>query len=47
MIVAKRPAGKDVALAAIRRGKQGATTVKLGEQATHFEETMLFWRRPA
>ena len=36
-IVAKTPAGKDVAVIVIRRGKQGATTVKLGDQATHFE----------
>jgi PDZ domain len=36
-IVAETPAGKDVAVTVIRRGKQGTTTVKLSDQATHFE----------
>ena len=36
-IVAETPAGKDVAVTVIRRGKQATTTVKLGDQATHFE----------
>jgi membrane-associated protease RseP (regulator of RpoE activity) len=36
-IVAETPAGKDVVVTVIRRGKQGATTVKLGDQTTHFE----------
>jgi membrane-associated protease RseP (regulator of RpoE activity) len=36
-IVAETPAGKDVAVTVIRRGKPGTTTVKLTDQATHFE----------
>ena len=36
-IVAEMPTGKDVAVTVIRRGKQGTTTVKLSDQATHFE----------
>jgi membrane-associated protease RseP (regulator of RpoE activity) len=36
-IVAETPAGKQVAVTVIRRGKQGATMAKLSDQATHFE----------
>jgi len=35
--VAETPAGKDVAVTIIRAGKQATTTVKLGDQATHFD----------
>jgi C-terminal processing protease CtpA/Prc len=36
-IVAETPAGRDVAVTIIRRGKPATTTVKLGDQTTHFE----------
>jgi len=36
-IVAETPAGKDVPVTVIRRGKQGVTTVKLSDQASQFE----------
>jgi len=36
-IIAETPVGKDVAVTVVRRGKQGTTTVKLGDQASHFE----------
>jgi len=36
-IVAETPAGKNVAVTVIRGGKQGATTVRLSDQAIHFE----------
>jgi hypothetical protein len=36
-IVAETPAGKDVAVTVIRRGKQGTVSVKLSDQATRFE----------
>jgi membrane-associated protease RseP (regulator of RpoE activity) len=36
-IVAGTPAGKEVAVTVVRRGERGTTTVKLGDQAAHFE----------
>jgi hypothetical protein len=36
-IVAETPAGMDVTVTVIRRGKQGTTTVKLSDQTSHFE----------
>jgi serine protease Do len=46
-IVAETPAGKDVALTVIRRGNQGTTTVKLSDQATHFERAAAEQLSPA
>jgi predicted metalloprotease with PDZ domain len=46
-IVAETPAGKDVAVTVIRRGKQGTTAVKLSDQATHFERGAAEQLRPA
>jgi membrane-associated protease RseP (regulator of RpoE activity) len=36
-IVTETPAGRDVAVTVVRRGKQATATVKLTDQATHFE----------
>jgi PDZ domain len=36
-VVAETPAGKDVAVTVIRRGKQGTAVVKLSDETTHFE----------
>ena len=36
-IIAETPVGKEVTVTVVRRGKQGTTTVKLGDQASHFE----------
>jgi membrane-associated protease RseP (regulator of RpoE activity) len=38
-IVAETPADRDVAVTVVRRGERGTTTVKLSDQATHFERT--------
>jgi hypothetical protein len=46
-IVAETPAGKDVVVNVIRRGNQGTTTVKLTDQATHFERAAVEQLGPA
>jgi PDZ domain len=46
-IVAETPAGKDVAVTVIRRGNQGTTTVKLGDQATTFDRAAAEQLSPA
>jgi hypothetical protein len=46
-IVAETPAGKDVAVTVIRRGKQATTTLKLSDQATHFERVAAAQLGPA
>jgi C-terminal processing protease CtpA/Prc len=46
-IVTETPPGKDVAVTVIRRGTQGTTTVKLSDQATHFERAATDQLSPA